>query len=97
MPTDITSDAEPGAGFSWGERAAWVLFLATSLHLAFLQPWVEVIPGERAKVFSGIWLRLDPRAGPGLSKIQNRILEISRGSHFSRPAHSGSRQQLSQS
>jgi hypothetical protein len=54
MPTDITSDAEPGAVFSWGERAAWVLFLATSLHLVFLQPWVEVIPGERAKVFSGI-------------------------------------------
>ena len=54
MPTDMTSDAEPGAGFSWGERAAWVLFLATCLHLVFLQPWVEVIPGERAKVFSGI-------------------------------------------
>jgi hypothetical protein len=58
MPTAITSDAEPGVGFPWGERVAWVLFLATSLHLVFLQPWVEVIPGERAKVFSGIWCAL---------------------------------------
>ena len=54
MPTDMTSDAAPGAVSSWGERAAGVLFLATCLHLVFLQPWVEVIPGERAKVFSGI-------------------------------------------
>jgi len=58
MPTDIPSDAEPAAVLAWGERVAWVLFLATSLHLAFLQPFVEVIPGERAKVFSGIWCAL---------------------------------------
>ena len=54
MPTDILSDTKPGAARAWGEKVAWVLFLATSLHLAFLQPLVEVIPGERAKVFSGI-------------------------------------------
>lgn len=39
---------------SWGETAAWVLFCATSLHLAFLQPYLVIIPGERAKVLSGL-------------------------------------------
>lgn len=52
------SDTETVAPLSWGARVAWVLFLATSLHLAFLQPLIEVIPGERAKVFSGIWCAL---------------------------------------
>ncbi len=40
---------------SRGERWAWIFFLATSVHLAFLQPNVMVIPGENAKVFSGLW------------------------------------------
>ena len=56
MPSPINSyHAAPVAASSLGERLAWLLFLATSAHLAFLQPLVEVIPGERAKVFSGLW------------------------------------------
>ena len=33
---------------------AWVLFYATSFQLAFLQPYVVLIPGERANLFSGL-------------------------------------------
>jgi hypothetical protein len=56
MPSPINSDnAAPVAASPPGERLAWLLFLATSAHLAFLQPLVEVIPGERAKIFSGLW------------------------------------------
>lgn len=39
---------------STGEKAAWVVFCLTSLQLAFLSPYVIVIPGERANVFSAI-------------------------------------------
>ena len=56
MPNPIYANhAAPVAASSRGERLAWLLFLATSAHLAFLQPLVELIPGERAKVFSGLW------------------------------------------
>jgi hypothetical protein len=59
MPTPIhQGDGEPLTTSSLGAKLAWLLFLATSLHLAFLQPMLEVIPGERAKVFSGIWCAL---------------------------------------
>jgi hypothetical protein len=37
-----------------GETLAWAFFLATTVHLAFLQPYVVLIPGERANVFSGM-------------------------------------------
>ncbi len=40
--------------FSLVQKIAWIVFLATSLHLAFLQPYVVFIPGERAKLFSGL-------------------------------------------
>lgn len=59
MPTPVNQgDGEPLTTSSLGAKLAWLLFLATSLHLAFLQPMLEVIPGERAKVFSGIWCAL---------------------------------------
>ncbi len=59
MPTPVNQgDGEPLATSSLGEKLAWLLFLATSVHLAFLQPLLVVIPGERAKVFSGIWCAL---------------------------------------
>ena len=47
--------SDSAAPLSLGARLAWVSFLATSVHLVFLQPYLVVIPGERAKVFSGIW------------------------------------------
>jgi hypothetical protein len=43
---------------SRGERLAWFFFLATSVHLVFLRPYITVIPGEHAKVFCGIWCTL---------------------------------------
>ena len=56
MPNPINSGStEPMAAPSPGERLAWLLFLATSVHLGFLQPMLEIIPGEPAKVFSGLW------------------------------------------
>ncbi len=40
---------------SFGQKIAWIVFLATSLHLAFLVPSGNLImPGERAKIFSGL-------------------------------------------
>ncbi len=36
------------------EAMVWFLFCATSFQLVFLQPDVVLIPGERAKVFSGV-------------------------------------------
>ena len=60
MPTRLFyTDTEPVAALPWGEKgwpgsSSW----QPPLHLAFLQPLVEVIPGERAKVFSGIWCAL---------------------------------------
>jgi len=35
-------------------RVAWILFCGVSLQLAFLQPYVVVVPGERTNIFSGI-------------------------------------------
>ena len=39
---------------SIGEKAAWIVFCLTSLQLAFLSPYIIVIPGDRANVFSAI-------------------------------------------
>jgi hypothetical protein len=35
------------------EKTVWLLFCATCIQLAFLEPWLLLIPGERANVFSG--------------------------------------------
>jgi hypothetical protein len=42
------------AGLTWTEALVWFLFLATTFQLAFLRPDPVLIPGERAKVFSGV-------------------------------------------
>ncbi len=49
-----STEAGNSNNFSFGQKIAWIVFLATSLHLAFLTPSINLIPGERAKVFSGI-------------------------------------------
>lgn len=36
------------------DKIIWILFCATSLQLAFLQPSVVLIPGERSNLFSGL-------------------------------------------
>lgn len=46
-----------GQCFSSASRAdklIWFLFCATSLQLAFLHPYLVLIPGERANLFSGL-------------------------------------------
>jgi hypothetical protein len=50
--SNILSGGRPTA--SIGEKTAWIVFCLTSLQLAFLSPYVIVIPGERANVFSAI-------------------------------------------
>lgn len=50
----VSQAAEPGSS-SLGRTAAWTLFCVTAVHLAFMQPYAVVIPGERAKVFSGMF------------------------------------------
>ncbi|MGO9117296.1 MAG: hypothetical protein ACLQPD_06745 [Desulfomonilaceae bacterium] len=46
-----------GLGSGYGANAAdkivWLLFCATCAYLAFLHPYVTLIPGERANVFAG--------------------------------------------
>lgn len=37
-----------------GQKIAWLFFCATCLQVAFLFPDVVIMPGERAKVFSGL-------------------------------------------
>ncbi len=36
------------------EKILWFCFAATSIQLAFLQPSVILVPGERANLFSGL-------------------------------------------
>jgi hypothetical protein len=36
------------------QRVVWLLFCLTSVYLAFLQPYIVVVPSERAKVFPGL-------------------------------------------
>ena len=43
------SGHEPNAA----DKIVWLLFCVTCAYLAFLQPYVELIPGERANVFPG--------------------------------------------
>jgi len=38
----------------WTETVCWVIFCLVSLHLAFVQPYLVIFPGERTNVFSGI-------------------------------------------
>jgi len=47
LPTEI-------AQLSRAEKIIWVFFGATCLQLAFLQPYVVLIAGERANLFSGV-------------------------------------------
>jgi hypothetical protein len=43
-----------GAGASWADKIALGCFYVACIHAAFLQPYINVIPGERSKVFTGI-------------------------------------------
>ncbi len=52
VPLVVTTSSE--AKVSYWETFAWILFCATSLHLAFLQPYIVIIPGERSKVFGAL-------------------------------------------
>ena len=36
------------------EKIIWLFFAATSIQLAFLQPYVTLVPGERTNLFSGL-------------------------------------------
>ena len=36
------------------EKVIWLFFAATSIQLAFLQPYVTLVPGERTNLFSGL-------------------------------------------
>lgn len=36
------------------ERVVWLIFCLVSVQLAFLQPYIVLVPGERANVFSGL-------------------------------------------
>ncbi|MFC1896692.1 O-antigen ligase family protein [Thermodesulfobacteriota bacterium] len=38
----------------FGTQVSWLFFLATCLQVTFLHPYVVLIPGERANVFSGV-------------------------------------------
>jgi O-antigen ligase len=38
---------------TFAEKIVWVVFIGTCIQLAFLEPWLLLIPGERANVFSG--------------------------------------------
>ena len=42
------------ASLSFAPKIVWIFFFGTSLQLAFLQPYIQLIPGERANVFSGL-------------------------------------------
>ncbi len=39
---------------TWSEKVIWLFFAATSIQLAFLQPYVILVPGERTNLFSGL-------------------------------------------
>lgn len=38
-----------------GEKITWIFFAATSMQLAFQQPSLILMPGERTNLFSGLW------------------------------------------
>lgn len=51
MTQNHGQDTATGANFA--ENLVWLLFCAACAYLAFLQPYVALIPGERANVFPG--------------------------------------------
>ena len=51
MTQEYNPEASTGANLA--EKLVWLLFCAACAYLAFLQPYVELIPGERANVFPG--------------------------------------------
>ena len=36
------------------EKVIWLFFAATSIQLAFLQPYVILVPGDPTNLFSGL-------------------------------------------
>ncbi|MDQ7783351.1 MAG: hypothetical protein RDU20_10755 [Desulfomonilaceae bacterium] len=52
VPGPIEKSSNPSV--SHWETVAWIVFCATSVHLAVLEPYLVIIPGERTKVFSGL-------------------------------------------
>ncbi len=46
----------PAAFFNsvWGERAAWIFFLAATLQVTFRQPYIVLAGHERVNLFSGV-------------------------------------------
>jgi hypothetical protein len=50
----LTATCEDPTGSTIAEKLVWIIFVATCLQLAFLQPYVVVLPGERTNVFSGL-------------------------------------------
>ncbi|MBI5572504.1 MAG: hypothetical protein HY914_21350 [Desulfomonile tiedjei] len=44
----------PKHALPWMETVCWLIFCLVSLHLAFVRPYVVLLPGERTNVFSGI-------------------------------------------
>lgn len=50
----VTATCEDPISLSFAEKLVWTIFVATCLQLAFLQPYVVILPGERTNVFSGL-------------------------------------------
>ena len=50
----VTATCEDPTRLTIAEKLVWIIFVATCLQLAFLQPYVVVLPGERTNVFSGL-------------------------------------------
>ena len=48
------------------EKIIWLFFAATSLQLAFLQPYIILVPGEHSNLFSGLLCFLSLIGGPDL-------------------------------
>ncbi len=38
---------------TFAEKIVWLAFIGTCVQLAFLEPWLMLVPGEKANVFSG--------------------------------------------
>ena len=78
MPTDLNlwkalrKDYETT---SRSERVVWLIFCLTSVQLAFLQPNIVLIPGERAKVFSGLLCAVSGVAAWLLVKKSSRFVK----------------------
>ena len=55
------------------EKIIWLFFAATSLQLAFLQPYIILVPGEHSNLFSGAPLFPHPDRGPDLDAGRGAI------------------------